>query len=250
MNNSPSNTLLKCSYRMRLDANKLSSDLLKKTLKISHAYNPLDYAWEPHKEFIKRYGNLGARVILLGMNPGHGMGNTGIPFGCPEQVKEYLQITNLKVKQPKLLHPKRPVYGLNCPKPEISGRRLWGLLSDLYGTAENALSKLYVMNHCPLWFFNESGQNITPNKLEIDASKELFERCNKNLVDVIEALYAKRVICVGIYAEKMAINAIQKAELKGITVEKIPHPSPANPLANKENGNVWKKIAAEVITAE
>ena len=49
---------------------------------------------------------------------------------------------------------------------------------------------------------------------------------------------------------KAAINAIQKAELKGITVEKIPHPSPANPLANKENGNVWKKIAAEVITAE
>ena len=37
--------------------------------------------------------------MLVGMNPGHGMGNTGVPFGCPNG-REVLGIVDLPVEQP------------------------------------------------------------------------------------------------------------------------------------------------------
>ena len=45
----------------------------------------------------------------------------------------------------------------------------------------------------------------------------------------------------------MAKMAIDNLKNKNITVKEIPHPSPANPLANKDKGKVWKKISKEVI---
>ena len=40
---------------------------------------------------------------------------------------------------------------------------------------------------------------------------------------------------------------IKNSDVHNLTIEEIPHPSPANPLANKEKGALWKKIAREVI---
>ena len=247
MTNNAVERLLIAADKLRNDANLISQKLIDSCTQIDWAYNPLDYAWEPHQEYIKRYGGLGAKTVMLGMNPGHGMGNTGIPFGCPEQVKKYLKIKNLEVKQPNSLHPKRPVYGLDCPKPEVSGRRIWGLLSELYGTPEDALSNVYIINHFPLWMFNDSGQNITPNKLPSSNAKELFECCDSHLLDVVDALGANRIIGVGAYAESMARKALDKAERTHILLEKIPHPSPANPLANKEKGAIWREMVTSVL---
>ena len=42
-------------------------------------------------------------------------------------------------------------------------------------------------------------------------------------------------------------KTLKENNLEGITVEEIPHPSPANPLANKDKGAVWKKISKRVI---
>ena len=92
-------------------------------------------------------GCMGSKTIILGMNPGHGMGNTGIPFGCPKQVRDYLKIKNIEIMRPKSMHPKRQVYGLECSKPEISGRRIWNTIEEFYGPPEKAFSKIYVMNH-------------------------------------------------------------------------------------------------------
>ena len=41
----------------------------------------------------------------------------------------------------------------------------------------------------------------------------------------------------------MAHKAIKENNLEGIIIEEIPHPSPANPLANKDKGALWKKIS-------
>ena len=237
--------LLSAAIKLRDNSDKIKSKLIKTCPQIDWAYNPLDYAWNPHQEYIKKYGGLGAKTVMLGMNPGHGMGNTGIPFGCPEQVREYLGIKNLEVNQPKKIHPKRRVYGLECPKPEVSGRRIWGLLSEIYGEPEKALSNVYIINHFPLWMFNESGQNITPNKLPKSNAKDLFDLCDKHLLSVIDALQANRVIGVGAYAETMAKKALQKKT--DIIIEKIPHPSPANPLANREKGAIWRKMVKSVL---
>ena len=40
---------------------------------------------------------------------------------------------------------------------------------------------------------------------------------------------------------------MKENNIEGITVEEIPHPSPANPLANKDKGAIWKKISRRVI---
>uniref|UniRef100_A0A669QQ87 Single-strand-selective monofunctional uracil-DNA glycosylase 1 n=1 Tax=Phasianus colchicus TaxID=9054 RepID=A0A669QQ87_PHACC len=46
---------------------------------VSHVYSPLDYAWEPHRDFVRRYCRGPKRVLFLGMNPGpFGMAQTGV----------------------------------------------------------------------------------------------------------------------------------------------------------------------------
>ncbi|MCL1859942.1 MAG: single-stranded DNA-binding protein, partial [Proteobacteria bacterium] len=49
---------------------------------VTHVYNPLDYAWNVHERYLRRYGDGRKRVVFLGMNPGpFGMAQTGVPFG-------------------------------------------------------------------------------------------------------------------------------------------------------------------------
>ena len=45
-------------------------------------YNPLTYAWGPHEQYVRTYGNGEKSHLFLGMNPGpFGMAQTGVPFG-------------------------------------------------------------------------------------------------------------------------------------------------------------------------
>jgi single-strand selective monofunctional uracil DNA glycosylase len=176
------------------------------------------------------------------MNPGHGMGNTGVPFGCPEQVRETLEIRDLEVHQPPILHPKRPVYGLGCPKPEVSGRRIWSFLSELYGSPEEIHQNVYIVNHCPLWIFTPTGGNLTPDKLNNVEGGELLQRCDRHLLEVVKILDVDRIIAVGNYSHKR-ISSLDH----GVILTKIPHPSPASPLANRNGGADWKAIVREVL---
>ena len=49
---------------------------------VTHVYNPLDYAWGAHAQYLETYGTAPKEVLLLGMNPGPwGMAQTGVPFG-------------------------------------------------------------------------------------------------------------------------------------------------------------------------
>jgi len=49
---------------------------------VSHTYNPLEYAWAPHCDYLLKYGSSRKKILLLGMNPGPwGMAQTGVPFG-------------------------------------------------------------------------------------------------------------------------------------------------------------------------
>lgn len=46
---------------------------------VRYVYNPLEYAWEPHRCYVEKYCRGGQRVLFLGMNPGpFGMGQTGV----------------------------------------------------------------------------------------------------------------------------------------------------------------------------
>jgi single-strand selective monofunctional uracil DNA glycosylase len=172
------------------------------------------------------------------MNPGpFGMAQTGVPFGDVAMVKGWLVI-NEEVGVPARMHPKRPVEGFQCPRGEVSGQRLWGWARDRFGTAERFFTRFFVANYCPLVFMEESGRNRTPDKLQRDEKKKLFDICDRGLAETITALKPKHVIGVGRFAAGRAESALAGMDVK---VGCITHPSPANPRANRG----WAKVVEE-----
>ena len=211
-------------------------------------YNPLEYAWELHEEYIERFVTDQAEVLFLGMNPGPwGMAQTGVPFGEVETVREWFKIQG-DVRKPTREHPKRPIQGLACPRSEVSGRRLWGLFRDRYGTPKKFACHCTVMNYCPLVFMEASSRNVTPDKIVKEAREELTQICDRHLSEVINILAPKFAIGVGAYAEKALLRVLQTQKATSHIsprVGKILHPSPASPAANRDwAGTATKQLVA------
>jgi single-strand selective monofunctional uracil DNA glycosylase len=212
------------------------ADRLKFRPPVTHIYNPLDYAWSAHEKYLKKFGRGKKRVIFLGMNPGpFGMAQTGIPFGEIAAVRDWLGIS-AKIRKPELCNPKRPVHGFDCPHSEVSGRRLWGLFRERFGTPDKFFAEHFVTNYCPLAFVEKSGLNRTPNKLPPSEKAPLLEICDAHLRSVLEILEPEWLIGIGGFASDRA-NTIA-GDLK-IKAGQILHPSPASPAANRG----WAKAA-------
>lgn len=198
---------------------------------VVQVYNPLDYAWAAHREYLERHGaGPKGRVLLLGMNPGPwGMAQTGVPFGDVVMVRDWMGI-EAPVKAPAQVHPKRPVQGFGCTRREVSGTRLWGWARERFGAPETFFSRFFVWNYCPLCFMEASGRNFTPDKLPAQARAALFAPCDAALCHTVRALAPRLVVGVGKFAEGRALAALAAS---GIPVAPAPHPSPANPAANR-----------------
>ena len=237
--------MIETSSKLRDDVEKFADSLVKEG-SVDAVYNPLAYAWEPHRAYLELASGGGAKTLLLGMNPGpHGMGQMGIPFAATSVVRDLLKITNLDVGQPRTPHPKRPISGLDWPKEEVSGTRLWGLLANEYGSAESIFKSVFLLNHCPLMLFSgERATNITPDRITGPTTKALLERCDEHLREVVDIMQIERVIGVGKYSEKRALNALSGID---ISVTTCWHPSPASPLANRNKGEDWKKNVRNVL---
>jgi single-strand selective monofunctional uracil DNA glycosylase len=198
---------------------------------VSHVYNPLVYARRPHEAYLSRYGAGRKRVVFLGMNPGpFGMAQTGVPFGAVEPVRRWLGIEE-PVTRPRVEHPRRPVLGFECPREEVSGRRLWGAAEAGFGTPRRFFSRRFVANYCPLLFLERSGRNRTPDKLPRAEREPLFSACDRHLRRVVDALQPAWVVGVGAFAEARAREALAG---RGPRIARIPHPSPANPAAQRD----------------
>jgi single-strand selective monofunctional uracil DNA glycosylase len=209
---------------------------------VTHVYNPLVYAWEGHAAYLARFGTTRRRVVFLGMNPGpFGMAQTGVPFGEVAMVRDWLRIECV-VGKPGCEHPRRPVSGLDCVRSEVSGRRLWGLFAERFGTPEQFFAEHLVMNYCPLAFMEVSGCNRTPDKLPASERAALFAACDRHLRAAIACLQPEWVVGVGDFAAKRAEEVLGNAHVQ---VGRILHPSPANPAANRD----WAKVATEQLRA-
>lgn len=193
-------------------------------------YNPLSYARAPHEDYLGKYGGGKKQVLLLGMNPGpFGMAQTGVPFGDVAMVRDFLAVTG-KVGRPVQQHPKRQVTGFECPRSEVSGTRLWGFARERFGTPQKFFQRFFVANYCPLVFMEESGKNLTPDKLPRSLRDELNEVCDRALEKLVATLQPKWVLGVGAFAQKQAERALAGEEVK---IGTILHPSPASPRANR-----------------
>lgn len=196
---------------------------------VSHVYNPLTYAWAPNALYLQRYGQGRKRVVFVGMNPGpFGMVQTGVPFGEIAAVRDWMGI-EAEVRKPQEENPKRPIEGFACARSEVSGRRLWGLFAERFGTAEAFFAEHFVANYCPLAFF-DGGRNLTPDKLPAAEQGPLLAACDTHLQEVARLLQPDWVIGVGAWAEQRA-----RLALEGMRVRfgRVLHPSPASPAANR-----------------
>lgn len=210
---------------------------------VTHVYNPLDYAWDCHQEYLRRYGpGPVGRTIFLGMNPGPwGMAQTGVPFGEIGLVSEWLGISGA-VGRPAHEHPKRLVEGFSCHRHEVSGSRLWGWARDQFGTPEEFFKRFFVANYCPLMFLEESGRNRTPDRLPVGERTAMLQICDEALRQMIDAIQPEWVIGVGRYATNRASEALAGVEVQ---IGQILHPSPASPAANRD----WQGQAVAQLTA-
>jgi len=206
---------------------------------VSHTYLTVDYAREGYEEYLRKFGDSRKRVLMLGMNPGpFGMAQTGVPFGEIAAVRDWMGL-NPKIGRPENEHPKRKVMGMDCPKSEVSGKRLWGLFSESFPKADDFFKDHLVINFCPLVWMKDTGANLTPDKIKAADMVAVDAACQKHLCKLIEILEPQYLIGVGAYAEKRMLAA--KDEL-GVDakVGKILHPSPASPAANRG----WAEVAA------
>ena len=211
---------------------------------VSHVYNPLDYAWAPHESYLRRYGNGRKRVVFLGMNPGpFGMVQTGVPFGDVSVVRDWLGI-QAPVGKPARENPKRPVEGFACPRSEVSGSRLWGLMRARFGSAEAFFADALVVNYCPLAFFDQ-GRNLTPDKLPAPETAPLYAACDAHLRRIVTAMQPQWLIGVGAFAQARASQALAGQPPAGLQIGRILHPSPASPAANRG----WAEAATAQLRA-
>jgi single-strand selective monofunctional uracil DNA glycosylase len=197
---------------------------------VTHVYNPLTYAREPYMRYVERYATGPCEVLLLGMNPGpFGMAQTGVPFGEVSAVRDWLGIAGV-VRKPARMHPRRPIEGFTCRRSEVSGARLWGWARSSFGTPQRFFARFFVANYCPLVFMEASGKNRTPDALKRPEREWLFAACDEALVALARFFAPRFVVGVGAFAESRAQLALGGS---GIVIGRIPHPSPASPLANR-----------------
>jgi single-strand selective monofunctional uracil DNA glycosylase len=225
-------------------------------------YNPLVYAGDRYTEYITRYGRGEKHALLVGMNPGPwGMAQTGVPFGEVSAVKDWLGIEG-PVDKPEGEIPGRPVTGFDCHRSEVSGRRVWGLMRERYGTPERFFDDHLVLNYCPLLFYSVEGKNITPDRLKKEDRLRLFRHCDDYLITCI-GLYAPRyLVGFGNFAAGRLDEVLEEVRGKpearrnaeapwnpkgadpgDIEVVTLLHPSPANPRANRG----WAEQAEKIL---
>lgn len=211
---------------------------------VTHVYNPLLYARLPHDAYWRRYGNAPKKILLMGMNPGpFGMVQTGIPFGDVVSVREWLDIEE-PVGRPDNEHPKRPVKGFDCQRREVSGMRLWGWARERFGAPQQFFKHFFVINYCPLCFMEDSGRNRTPDKLPVAERKPLFVACNSALRKTIQLFQPRAVLGIGAFAEARIRETLRLGDIGcSPLVGRLPHPSPASPLANRG----WASLADQVL---
>lgn len=220
---------------------------------VAYVYNPLEYAWSAYRSYLEHFAGSRGRsntvgrkqVLFLGMNPGPwGMAQTGVPFGEIRAVRDWMGIEEA-VGRPPAEHPRRPISGFATTRSEVSGRRLWALMSERFGAAEQFFREHFVGNYCPLLFLDSGGRNITPDKLRALDRHGLFLCCDEHLRATIRILDPEWLIGIGRFTEKRLRAVNQEPDGGERKVGGILHPSPASPAANRDwAGRTTERLVA------
>jgi single-strand selective monofunctional uracil DNA glycosylase len=212
-------------------------DLTLSTPQVGWTLNPLIYAQPMQRQLIERHAlpptASPRRALLVGMNPGPwGMGQTGIPFGDPVAVRDWIGL-DAPIGQPATPCPLKPVLGLDSPRREGSGQRLWGWAAERWGTPAAFFDDMFVWNYCPLLLLDrDRATNRTPDKLLAADQRAILPACDLALAALVAVLKPAHVIGVGGWATTRCRAALAHMP-DAPPIHTILHPSPASPAANR-----------------
>ena len=127
-------------------------------------------------------------------------------------------------------------------RSEVSGRRLWGLFAQRFGSPVAFFADHFVANYCPLAFFDH-GRNLTPDKLPAHETAPLEAACDAHLREMVAVLEPEWLVGVGGFAETRAREALAGT---GVRIARVLHPSPASPAANRG----WAEAAEKQLRAQ
>jgi single-strand selective monofunctional uracil DNA glycosylase len=185
------------------------------------------------------------------------------------------------VRQPARTLDDRPVHGFACARDEVSGRRFWSGLAPLwikpgdekiqpeppgrfFGSAGRTqaevdalqftrqiarmLGEVFVMNLCPQAFFDAhsskpgAAPNVTPDKLKPPVWRDRLvgdaSPCRDYCDFALRHFQPEAIVVMGDWVEKTVRKWNPAAR-----VVRLPHPSPANPKANRG----WAEAAQKVM---
>lgn len=225
--------------QLQCDLNETLKTLDLKTAPIEYIYNPLAYAFDTYEKYVRKYCSSNKSILFVGMNPGpFGMCQTGVPFGDPKCVKEFLQIEGL-IKKPEVECPSRKILGFDSLRREQSGERFWGFFQNLCGTPDIFFKNAFILNFCPIALMKQNGCNVTPADIKnIKVRKSLEAVCEDWYIKVIGLLQPKFIIAIGTYTQKKTKDLLEKHKVDNVKVLYMPHPSP-----RVVNNNNWHEKA-------
>lgn len=213
--------------------------------KVEWIYNPLEYAWPVRKEYLRRFGSGPKRALFLGMNPGPwGMAQTGVPFSDTGIAGDWMGLGGLHVGKPVDEHPDRPVVGWELERTEGSGRRLYSFIRERLGSVDAFFGENFVFNYLPLVMFDADGKNITPSRLLKNDRLKVYDACDPYLRAMVEYYQPEVLIGIGKFALRRLEDNFADTTY---TVVDIPHPSPASPIATRDGGRYWKRLAQRTL---
>lgn len=235
-------SVLKITTRLRDRASKICFEH-----KVGWYYNPLDYAWPVHRAYKESLCNPSGRALLVGMNPGPwGMGQTGVPFGDPQIVGDWMGLgKDFVIKKPASERDSRPVNGFDSERREGSGQRLYGFLKECFGNLKNFFEANFVISYCPLLMFTPEAKNLTPPNLLKKEKKKIYSICDPYLKDMINIYSPEVLVGIGKFATER-LREVSPSD--GDDIFRIPHPSPANPEATRNGGSYWRSRVKKVLT--
>lgn len=212
--------------------------------KLGWFYNPIDYAWPAHRAYLETFGNGPKQSVFLGMNPGPwGMGQTGVPFGDPFIVRDWMGLgDDFNIGSPENETEDRPVIGFESEREEGSGQRLFGYFRDQFGDLPSFFENHFIINYCPLLMFTPDGKNLTPSDLLKADRERVYDRCDPYLRDMVSFYDPEVLVGIGKFGtERLEAVFPERAE----AIVRIPHPSPASPIATRDGGQYWIDLVTE-----
>ncbi|CAG9834316.1 unnamed protein product [Diabrotica balteata] len=220
-------TIAEQFLQLQNELNNSLRDLDLKTGPVEYIYNPLLYAFDPYEKYIRKYCTSTKELLFIGMNPGpFGMCQTGIPFGDPICVRQFLQIEGI-VNKPEIECPDRMITGFNSSRREQSGKRFWEFFENLCGSSEKFFENALLLNFCPIALMKSNGSNVTPAEIkDTKVRKSLEAACNNWYLEVIRLLKPKFIVAVGGYIDKKTKDLFKSNNINDIQILCMPHPSP------------------------